>query len=125
MADNVMSLVCFALAIGAAASPFNEFIRGKFFNDRYRWRGMDRRDLVPLLKTLSMTLGFAAGAFYWIAVSSDSRTTLRRLSLAVFLTGVLGSTLFSIAYSLRRTFGARRDAEASQLPVKPEDMTHP
>jgi hypothetical protein len=107
-ADNVMSLVCFALAIGAAVSPFNEFLRGRYFSDRYRWSGIERRDLVPLSKTVAVSLGFAAGAFYWIAVSSDSTAMLRGLFLATFLIGVLGTALFSIAYSLWRMRQARK-----------------
>jgi hypothetical protein len=76
---NKITLALFLLlALGSAVSPFNAFLRSKCFSDGYRWRGINRDDAIPLLKTAGLTLAWCAGAlatflegkqshgFYWI-----------------------------------------------------------
>ena len=79
--NSITFVLLLLLTIGSAASPFNAFLRSKCFSVGYRWRGLNREDAIPLLKTIGLTLAFCAGAlgtvfegnlseaFYWIFVS--------------------------------------------------------
>jgi hypothetical protein len=59
-ANGIAFVLSLLLAIGAAVSPFNPFLRSKYFSDGYRWRGLNTQDTVPLLKTLGLTVAFVS-----------------------------------------------------------------
>jgi hypothetical protein len=60
--NSITFVLFFLLAVGSTASPFNAFLRSKCFSDGYRWRGLNREDAIPILKTIGLTPAFCTGA---------------------------------------------------------------
>ena len=79
--------MCLLFAVGAAASPFNTFLRFKFFIDGYRWRGFNREDSIPLGKTLALSGGHYKYTFDALAntmLAFADALQLKRYALYVF-----------------------------------------
>lgn len=102
-ANGIAFVLSLLAAIGAAVSPFNTFLRSKYFSDGYHWRGLNRPDTAPMFKTIALTFAFVALAAgivlqgqaashfcYWFSVSA----------LAAFAG-------FSLWHSLRKARRAR------------------
>jgi UDP-N-acetylmuramyl pentapeptide phosphotransferase/UDP-N-acetylglucosamine-1-phosphate transferase len=106
---NVIAFVLSLLLTAAVlASPFNDFLRAKFFSDGYRWRGLDRHDSVPLTKTLILFLTFLAGVIYEGLVLAHSARTSATIFAWILLVGVFGNGILSIWFALRKRRRARR-----------------
>jgi len=97
------------LAIGAIASPFNKFLRFRYFSDGYRWRGFERQDAIPLSKTLVLTGALCAGAAYEGLVSFHSARTMSSMFAVALMVGVFGTVIFSVGHSLWRARVGRRN----------------
>ena len=109
---NEIALVVFLLAIvGAALSPFNEFLRSKFFSDGYRWRGFDQRDFVPLFKVMVLMVALSAGAIYEALILAHKTGPIVSFFGWTLLIGIFGNGLFSIFYGLRKAHRARQGRE--------------
>jgi hypothetical protein len=108
-ASLIFSVLLLLLAFGAAASPLNAFLRFKYFGDGYRWRGLTRRDAIPLTKTVGIMAAFAAGAA-WVML----RLVLKIGGLSCFLFGVFVAGLFgTIILSIWHALGKARCARTN------------
>jgi hypothetical protein len=102
--ENGIAFVLLLLAaIGAAVSPFNTFLRSKYFSDGYRWRGLNLQDSIPILKTLGFTVAFAAGSAGVILKSGATSLLCYGVFVGMFTTIVV----FSVWHSLRKARRAR------------------
>jgi len=99
---NITFILSLLLALGSAASPFNAFLRSKYFSDRYRWRGLNQEDAIPMLKTISLTLAFCAGALASITEGRQSHA----LSW-IFVSLLVVAVAFSISSSIWKARRAR------------------
>ena len=98
----IILVLCLLFAVGAATSPFNTFLRFKFFSDGYRWRGFNREDSIPLGKTLALSGALLAGAVYGGLAFLHKTGSLSNVLAGVFGSGIIGTAGFSIWYSLWR-----------------------
>ena len=91
---DILVFVCCLLATGAAMSPFNAFLRRKYFEDGYEWSGLNKRATVPLLRTLGMVVTCLAGVVFG----------LYHLSLFAdfFVLGMVVHAAFPVWQKLRR-----------------------
>jgi hypothetical protein len=112
-ASLVFFVLFLLLAVGAAASPFNKFLRFMYFSDGYRWRGFDRQDTVPLAKTVVLTCAFAAGAAYGGLTFFHKAGTVSNIFAGALIAGVFGTLIFSIWHALGRGRRARRHRRES------------
>ena len=102
--NSIAFVLYLLLAIGSAASPFNEFLRSKCFSDGYRWRGLNREDTIPILKTTGLTLAFCAGALGSIIEGNQSHAFYW-----IFVSLPVATVAFSISYSLWKARQAREN----------------
>jgi len=109
-----LSVIFLTLVLCVALSPFNTFLRSKCFSDGYRWRGFDKRDIVPLVKTLVLIVSFSAGAVYSALDFLHVNGRLAATFIVLMAAGLFGNVIFSVWYSLRKAQRARRVRKSPQ-----------
>jgi hypothetical protein len=96
------------LTLGAVASPFNTFLRFKYFGDGYRWNGFKRRDAIPLLKTGMFAGALLSGGIYAGLGWFHQLGLLANMSFGVFAGGIIGTVVFSVCSSIWQARHARK-----------------
>lgn len=101
-------VVFLLLAVGAVASPFNAYLRFKYFSDGYCWRGFNRQDSIPLSKTLALSVAFSAGAVYEGLAFLRKTGVLSNVLVGILAAGIVATVGFSIWHSLWRARRAKK-----------------